>query len=829
MSISESWQLLADLLATNKDGRRNLFALLSAIDAPDDMPFLSLVLNGLIDLYTAAERAGCADILVDFSDHVKTARHLVAQTASIPQLIGGNRIGKGHATQSGCDIVTNPLVGICASSHPIYAVIPAVTRQTGCRDSLQYLKVLAVHCHAKWLSQECDGIYVPHRSRRQWMIEHACKRIRAIAATDESTPVLKDLIAWKTPKAWANLSNVTISGTNEVHFSDIWQLVTAALETRTHGRRANRGGGVGGFPWRRGFVVNRSPVQEAWLGLDLDDAAETSDDVTPLGVWQFGYQDGGGSTVAHLVRAGLDPADTQPSNTLQLWTGETLADWRTTPTSRVVRQISRAQVILQDLPYDHDNLTQTEIRYVHTVGIAALSRYFGPHNTKPEDHARILICLSLVYGRPMRELMDIAVTENPLHAIARPRFLSHESSAFAEFPAQRLSYQAVDRNCPAARTEARSIRLPDTLGICAMARRIASGPIHLFPERGKFRGGLLRLAEAEIKALRAETGHRLTPRRIANALPKYMAANSSPIHAWHATGALSSAVTARASYYAPSVRAIRDAYVCTVQERMGLDLSDALQAIPEDEDGHERHVGSRICPTTSAVRNAIAFLRERLSDRTPITDLSLPEFHNSFATYCMLTYMLSTGYRAINELRGPESPMSLDDGLHTYIDKRVCRSRDDTRFGVLSGVALAQIHAYETHMLAMRISRNSFNRNLRHIEPRRFVLMDEAARFHPMSASELCLQMPTEISSLPPNWPRHYIANALLEHGLPYELVEAYLGHGIGAERYSNSRSSIPLARLATRIRAALDAIFRDIGATVVQSKLVLGSNPDGG
>lgn len=430
-----------------------------------------------------------------------------------------------------------------------------------------------------------------------------------------------------------------------------------------------------------------------------------------------------------------------------------------------------------------------------------LQRHMSGEETLDEGHAlgALVLCVSLLVGRPVEKLNDFAVakhlTDLPAK-ISRPFLVESEAAFVLPPPPLKKAFAPPKEQANWYRPVQQKLMLPVPTGFAfgALLMRQAERLIGTQPFVD---GRWIKAAEEFATQVNAREGSRITTTRIAEFLQRQILVETGD---WADAALLCGTgdANARLYYYSP-----KHADLWGLWNRLwrgvgfGLGRRDILmRAVPPSDEA--MGFCSRGCPTTEGVREMVSKLidhcRSNLRGRRSAERTLL--VHNTIALYTVIMILWHCGARAVND--------PIDLSLYDPVTGFLALSDKDTdvyyasRVAWLPPVVRRQITSYRTHLRALR---NAINIEL----PGSNELFFFDASDRPLSISLARLK-----AALPPDYPfrlnaqRHYHRTMLRELGVPGQVLDAYLGHGAaGQESYAMHSCFSPL-RLAVELGPAL-------------------------
>jgi hypothetical protein len=262
-------------------------------------------------------------------------------------------------------------------------------------------------------------------------------------------------------------------------------------------------------------------------------------------------------------------------------------------------------------------------------------------------------------------------------------------------------------------------------------------------------------------------------------------------------------------YACPLVSRLQTFYV-QVADSVNQELWRTIQKEPPksvhiDVDNRNIYIGSRLCPTRDAVRQAIRRLQCELQ-RSPAI-LGLQRYHNLFTLYTLWMFFYTTGVRGV---RAPYVDLSEIDpvfGLGILTDKD-------------SGVGYKTRLARFTPMLIeqMRFYKNFISRS-----PLSYRLPDSPcfllqSNLNPVEVRPRTLApLLKEFLPFPVNIHRRFVSSELLDAGCPPEMVSAWMGHWYRGEEPWGKFSSFSYGDYCRALEDFLDPLLDDLGFRAIK------------
>ena len=216
-----------------------------------------------------------------------------------------------------------------------------------------------------------------------------------------------------------------------------------------------------------------------------------------------------------------------------------------------------------------------------------------------------------------------------------------------------------------------------------------------------------------------------------------------------------------------------------------------------------RFVGSRLCPTFDAVRNAVAALKcDFLSARPPFDS---PEAHNLYTLLTVWHFVFSTACRAIETPYLPLSEIDPETGIGLFADK------DDgtgykARLIWVPPTVMRLMRDYEAHRIALSQTYPSQAPVFFLLPGRKDSLQEAAVRPKTM------MPVMKKYLAYPANFHRRFMRTELLNRGCPMEVVDAWMGHWYFGEEPWGLYSSFSFQDYRTALETYLKPLLDDLG-----------------
>jgi hypothetical protein len=290
----------------------------------------------------------------------------------------------------------------------------------------------------------------------------------------------------------------------------------------------------------------------------------------------------------------------------------------------------------------------------------------------------------------------------------------------------------------------------------------------------------------------------------------------------------------RLFYSTPQIAKLQQTYVTAVSKVINqIDrhpASDSVsQLLPVYAD-KSLYVGSRLCPTYDAVKDAITSLKDEINN--PFNPVSISAFirhHNLFTLYAVWHFGFATACRAISTPYLYLTEIDQKSGLGCLADK------DDgsgykSRLIYLAQPTIEQMQRYESHLATLRaqVPSNAVMTAPCYFfqgkDPAVKAPIDEDPAFYaPIEVRPKTLQpIMKEFLDYPANFHRRFLRNELLERGCPVEVVDAFMGHWKAGEEPWAVHSSFSFASYCVELNKYLIPFLKDLGLVPVKSSLLL-------
>ena len=302
------------------------------------------------------------------------------------------------------------------------------------------------------------------------------------------------------------------------------------------------------------------------------------------------------------------------------------------------------------------------------------------------------------------------------------------------------------------------------------------------------------------------------------------------------TGKFNTLAEARIFYSTPDLNRLRNIYLVAVDELVVRISMIAGKASPTTTVAMlsyvDKHVGSRLCATESAVRRAVASIKTRLADGVAgIDERTVVSYHNLYTLYSVLVFAYTTACRPIVTPFLASQEIDEDSGFAVLTDKDGL-DHYKSRLVYVTKESLLQIRNYERHRAALL---GSFAQLPAPYEnpsdlPACFFLEQVGSTFYCQEVREKTLtEAMKPFLPLPANAHRRFMRNTLLEEGCPPEVVDAYMGHWSRGEepwgKYSSFSFDDYRQTLGPHLIQILDLLgFEPFESSIVSSGLQVRS-----
>ena len=265
-------------------------------------------------------------------------------------------------------------------------------------------------------------------------------------------------------------------------------------------------------------------------------------------------------------------------------------------------------------------------------------------------------------------------------------------------------------------------------------------------------------------------------------------------------------------YACPLVSRLQTLYVQVAdsanQELWRAIRKDPPKSIHIDIVNNDIYIGSRLCPTRDAIRQAIGRLQgELLCCGRPSTVLELQHYHNLFTLYTLWMFFYTTGVRGV---RTPYVDLSEIDpvfrlGILTDKDSGVGYKTRLVRF---TSMLIEQMRFYKDF-----ISRSPLSYRLP--ESPCFLLQ---SNLNPVEVRPRTLaSLLKEFLPFPVNIHRRFVSSELLDAGCPPEMVSAWMGHWHRGEEPWGKFSSFSYGDYCRALEDFLDPLLDDLGFRAIK------------
>ena len=270
----------------------------------------------------------------------------------------------------------------------------------------------------------------------------------------------------------------------------------------------------------------------------------------------------------------------------------------------------------------------------------------------------------------------------------------------------------------------------------------------------------------------------------------------------------------RRFYATPSVPQLetmyRDAVTSLAQELAEAGYELPL-TVPNATPGNRFAVGSRLCPTQSAVQRAIRWLRSKSRKSLPaprdkeLLDAEFISRHNWYTLYCVWSFGLAVGMRGIRTPYLHLSAIDPESGFATISDKD-SGSGQHLRLLWVPPRTREQMQLYEAYLATLK------KRGLppaTRTMPCYFLDTSLTPRVVRPATIQLLHQ---KFFPFPTNVGRRFIRTELLEQGFPPEIMDAWMGHWFQGEEPWGMCSSLSFAEYRRELERTLVPFLDRLG-----------------
>jgi hypothetical protein len=222
-------------------------------------------------------------------------------------------------------------------------------------------------------------------------------------------------------------------------------------------------------------------------------------------------------------------------------------------------------------------------------------------------------------------------------------------------------------------------------------------------------------------------------------------------------------------------------------------------------------VGSPLCPTMGAVREALRRLKSAINEASYRESWKYDpgEFirrHNLYTFYCVLMYSFAIGVRGVRTPYLHPSDVDQDTGIATIADKD-SGSGYKTRLIWLPALVLEQMRLYEIYMSG--IAEGSLLKAPNSRRPCYFLRDDLKIQEVRPGTMAPFLQ---KYLPFPANVGRHFVCTELRERGFPPEMIDALMGHWWRGEEPWGVFSSFTFLEFRRELERVLPPFLVELG-----------------
>ncbi|MEY2343259.1 hypothetical protein AB4090_14300 [Acidithiobacillus sp. IBUN Pt1247-S3] len=233
-------------------------------------------------------------------------------------------------------------------------------------------------------------------------------------------------------------------------------------------------------------------------------------------------------------------------------------------------------------------------------------------------------------------------------------------------------------------------------------------------------------------------------------------------------------------------------------------------------------VGAVYRPTVAAVRKAVAIVRKTLGrflakwQARSATNQDLHQLwrdhYNTYTLYTWLFFSYATAARATCAPFPQESLVDVREGFIAYADKTTL-DRAHVRLLWMPEPLVSQLRAQQTFAWSVRDTGPA--RKVENMEWGNFLLGKRTAQPLCPKVLQPCLEKCFH-AALPVNSHRRFCRSYLLEQGCPVEVVDAFMGHWFAGESPWSRYSSQSALEYARQLQPYLTKLLEDLGLAFV-------------
>lgn len=220
-----------------------------------------------------------------------------------------------------------------------------------------------------------------------------------------------------------------------------------------------------------------------------------------------------------------------------------------------------------------------------------------------------------------------------------------------------------------------------------------------------------------------------------------------------------------------------------------------------------RYLGSRLCPTRDAVKNAVTNLHLAIAKAKKNNDLV--QYHNCYTLLILWQFSFMTACRAIQTPYLSLSELDIETGIGMIADK-------DDSFGYKSRLIwlppaiVNAMQKYDQHRLSIL---QNFPDAKKEDLPVFFIKQGRKNKMKVVTVRpKTLLQVMDQFLPYPPNFHRRFISSELLERGCAIEVVDAWMGHWHAGEEPWSMHSSFNFLSYREALHTYLVPILRELG-----------------
>jgi len=272
-------------------------------------------------------------------------------------------------------------------------------------------------------------------------------------------------------------------------------------------------------------------------------------------------------------------------------------------------------------------------------------------------------------------------------------------------------------------------------------------------------------------------------------------------------------VSVRRFYATPTIKHLRrlhsDAFKCILEELATCGWTAPSLPTPQFSQSEEA-VGSRLCATVPAMRDAFSWLRNTIERQLPLSDPAdmNREFaikHNAYTLYTVWAFCLSVGMRGIRTPYVHPRRIDPETRLVTIADKD--NGTDyKRRLSIVLETAYRQMQFYDRYLESLECL--GLPRGTTKVPC--YFLKLRGTQFVSVIVRPATIKLlSNEFFPFPPNFGRRLIRTELSEHGIAPEYLDAWMGHWFRGEEPFGPHSTFSYSDYIACLRASDSVLSR--------------------